>query len=716
MYNPTPLEFSMQIIDNIPIGRKLIGSFLIIAAIIAVVAILGYSNMGLINSGMTGMYQDRLIPIQDLGAADAKLYEIRGDFYKYIIIPEERATLSSKFETDIASVDAIIAKYRGTNLLETEVEELQRFDTAWKTYQQLLRENKALWDEGKKDDVILSLTSGPMQQARKDVGKSMDNLILINKNAANEVKIQGDTTFNSTSLIISIVGILGVIIALALGIIISRSITGPLRQAVDMVQQMGKGHLQNRLGMRRKDEIGVLATTMDAFADYLQQEVIDRMKQIASGQKATAILQSDEVDEIAPALNQMILTLNNLIDQMDHLIGQARDGQLDARGDPERFIGIYQDLISGINNMLDAITIPLNETIRVCEQYAQVNFDARFDEAIEVKGDLLVLKEQINVVGVHVGTELKGVIQEISAQVTSLTESAESAAATVEEVASGASLIAENVLNVQNNASQTQNAVHQVLTAMEELTVSVSVVATKVEAVSRLSRETDTSSSQGLQKAAVAEEGIHAINGAVNDVGSIIAEIKGQMNEIGNIVGIISSIADQTNLLALNAAIEAARAGDAGMGFAVVANEVKVLAQDSQGSAENIARIITSLQQQSDKASVAMTQATTEVSKGSGAITETISFFRSIADQTGEISQHMTEIAGLTEEEAASVEEITASISEVKSISDATAKEALGASAASEEAAVALKQIAEMQVILAEAAVNIKTAMVRLTG
>ena len=71
-----------------------------------------------------------------------------------------------------------------------------------------------------------------------------------------------------------------------------------------------------------------------------------------------------------------------------------------------------------------------------------------------------------------------------------------------------------------------------------------------------------------LKKAAMAEDGINAINTAVNDVGVIIKEINGQMTEIEKIVGIIGNIADQTNLLALNAAIEAARAGDAGMGFA----------------------------------------------------------------------------------------------------------------------------------------------------
>ncbi|MFH0968637.1 MAG: methyl-accepting chemotaxis protein [Methanobacteriota archaeon] len=706
----------MSVIDNIKIGKKLVGSFLIIAAIVGIVAILGYSNMNTINEEMTGMYNDRLIPIQNIGATNAKLFEIRGDFYKYLLLPDEQANLKKKFDTDIATVNTMMGEYRSQTLLDSEKSELAKFDTSWATYQQLIQENRGLWDTGKKEEVLVSLTTGPLQLARKEVGQSMNNLIQINQIEAERVKNGADTTFKDSSLTLTIIGIIGVIAALFLGILISRGITGPLNQAGQMLQEMGKGHLGKRLGMNRKDEIGMMAKTMDTFADYLQEEVIASLKHIASGEKAEPITESDDQDEIAPALNQMIHTLNALLDQLGILIQEAKEGKLRARGDGTRFIGMYRDLVLGINNMLDAITIPLNETLRVAERYAQVDFDARFDENLIVKGDLLELKEKINQVGEHVGTELKAVIEDISGQVESLTESAESAAATVEEVASGASLIAENVSNVQNNAASTQNSVQQVLTAMEELSTSVSTVAAKVESVSRLSQEADSTSTQGVQKSAVAEVGINAINGAVNDVGAIITEIRGQMNEIGKIVEIISNIADQTNLLALNAAIEAARAGDAGMGFAVVANEVKTLAQDSQGSAENIAKIITALQRQSEKAATAMNQATTEVSKGSAAITDTITFFRSIAAQTGEISMHMTEVASLTEEEAAAVEEITASISEVKTISDATAKEALGASAASEEAAVALKQIAEMQVILAQAAVSIKGSMVRLTG
>ena len=80
----------------------------------------------------------------------------------------------------------------------------------------------------------------------------------------------------------------------------------------------------------------------------------------------------------------MIQTLNSLLDQIGVLIGEAREGRLQSRADSDKFVGIYLELVSGINNMLDAITIPLNETLRVAERFSNVDFSARFDEKISV--------------------------------------------------------------------------------------------------------------------------------------------------------------------------------------------------------------------------------------------------------------------------------------------------------------------------------------------
>ncbi|MFH0966510.1 MAG: methyl-accepting chemotaxis protein, partial [Methanobacteriota archaeon] len=384
--------------------------------------------------------------------------------------------------------------------------------------------------------------------------------------------------------------------------------------------------------------------------------------------------------------------------------------------DATRFFGLYRDMITGINDMLDAVTVPLNETLRVADRYAEVDFSARFDDRLVVKGELLELKEKINQIGVHVGTELGAAIREINEQISSLSASVEEAAASVEEVTSGAASVAQSSSVVSMNAEKSLQSIDQVLCAMEELTTSVSTVATKVDAVSRLSLDANATSTSGMEQAAIAERGIHRINESVTDVGSIISEIRGQMNEIGKIVGIIGTIADQTNLLALNAAIEAARAGEAGMGFAVVADEVKTLAQESQGSTEKIAKIITSLQQQSERASAAMNQATREVEKGTEAIAGTIRFFHTIVEHVEDISRNMTEVASLAEEETAAVEEITASVSEVKGLSTVTAREAESSAAASEESSSALGQVSTVVGDLSIIATRISDSMSRISS
>ena len=84
---------------------------------------------------------------------------------------------------------------------------------------------------------------------------------------------------------------------------------------------------------------------MDTFADDLQKRVIHHMQLIAAGEKVQEIPPYDEQDEISPALNQMITTLNALLGQMGILIGNAKEGKLQTRGDPDRFIGIYRELV-----------------------------------------------------------------------------------------------------------------------------------------------------------------------------------------------------------------------------------------------------------------------------------------------------------------------------------------------------------------------------------
>ncbi|HWQ68220.1 MAG TPA: methyl-accepting chemotaxis protein [Methanospirillum sp.] len=699
----------MKVLDNIPIWRKLIGSFLVVVILLLIVGGIGLYGVITTNDYLERMYSEQLLPIDQLETINTELMTMRGNTPGYIVLPPDRVRNREQNNAFTILIDENLTDYKSRLTTDEEREVYDKMIVAWAGYKKALSEFYPIVDSGDTEKAIYSLTKGDMVATRKAFSATLEELIRLKKEEARILSGKSNAEVTNIITLVIIAIILGIFFAFSLGLLISRSITDPLAKAVILIKEMRIGHLGNRLRLNRTDEVGELTTEMDAFSDDLQN-VITGMKQIASGDLSLTISMRDEKDEISLAYNHLISSIHDVIKEVGFLITEAKEGRLKNRGDETRFVGAYQDIIIGINNMLDVITTPLNEALRVADQFSHAKFSARFDENVITRGDLIALKEGLNTIGV----ELSVAIQEVSEHVKALSAASGAASATVEKITDGATSIARSSSIVSNNAENSVRSVEQVLSAMEELNISVASVATKVDSMSRLTQETNITSIKGVEQAAAAEDGINAINGAVNDVGVIINEIRGQMDEIGKIVEIIGNIADQTNLLALNAAIEAARAGDAGMGFAVVANEVKTLAQESQGSAENIAKIISSLQIQSERAAVAMKQANTEVSKGSVAITDTIHLFNNIAMQVEQISQNMTEVASLTEEEAAAVEEITASVSEVKQMSVETAKEAIGSSAASEESASALSQVSTIIGDLSDIATRIDDSMSRL--
>ena len=702
----------MKTLDDISIGRKLGGSFLVVVIIMILVGITGYIGVTTTDSYLEQMYSQQLVPTEMLDSMQTNIWHLRGNPPGFVLIPQTLAASRAESDDLMKSIDANLSGYEPYLASDEERAIYNDAVKSWKGYKTAFANFNTIVDTGDTKAAVTALTTGDLVNERKAFTASVEKLVLINHNQAEALKKEGTKTVSSIILIIIFVIIVGVILAATLGTIIGKSITGPLSKGVKVMQEMSLGHLSNRLRLDRKDEIGVLADAMDKFSDDLQFVIISGLKQVASGDISLSVPPRDDQDEIAPAFNQLVGAINGIVDEIGFLITEAEEGRLQKRGDTSQFSGAYQNIIVGINNMLDAITTPLNEALRVADLYSHAKFSSRFDDNVAVKGDLIALKTGLNTIG----EELSKAISEISIQITNLSASSEEAAASVEEITAGSASVAQSSGVVSSNAERSVNAIEQVLTAMEDLSTSVTVVASKVEAVNRLAQEANDTSSRGVAQAAIAENGISAINGAVNDVGTIISEIRSQMNEINKIVVIISDIADQTNLLALNAAIEAARAGEAGMGFAVVADEVKTLAQESQGSAENIAKIIRSLQQQSERAATAMNLATNEVSKGSGAITDTIKFFHTIAEQIEDISSNMTEVAGLSEEEAASVQEITASVTEVKNMTTETAEEAVGSSAATEETSAALNQVSTIISDLSTVATRINDSVSRLNG
>lgn len=488
---------------------------------------------------------------------------------------------------------------------------------------------------------------------------------------------------------ILVLSVLGIIASAAMGFIMTESIGAPIKKVSANIHEIHMGHLGERIGLNRKDEIGQMAEEMDKFSNDLQKYVIGTMKMIAEGDLSRDLKARDPRDEIVPALKTMTDTLRSLIAESNKLSIAAVEGRLSVRGDAGKFKGGYWEIIAGINKTFDNVVTPVNEGIRVSGEYAEGNFTARFDEKVKVHGDFKKFRDSLN----RIGSDISAAMLSINQQVTNLAANTEEANASIQEVSAGSNQCAMNASSVSQNADKTTRGMQQVQQAMDDLSKAIQEVALKSESVAQLVTETTAYSRNGMDLAKKTEQGMQGITRSSGEVNQIIGEIKDQMDKISEIVNLITDLANQTNLLALNAAIEAARAGDAGRGFAVVATEVKSLAVESRASAERISGMIENLQSKTNLAVEAVHSSNQGVREGSIALQETISSFNMIAGSIDKISQNVTEVAAAAEEQAASIEEVAASVSEVMNLVEKSSKEAQDSAAATEESSAAVDQI-----------------------
>ncbi|PKL60611.1 MAG: hypothetical protein CVV33_01770, partial [Methanomicrobiales archaeon HGW-Methanomicrobiales-4] len=383
----------------------------------------------------------------------------------------------------------------------------------------------------------------------------------------------------------------------------------------------------------------------------------------------------------------------NAVAEVMTLIEAGIHGNLKARGNPDNFtISGFKKIIQGFNEILNEITRPVNEALRVSQSYARYQFSDRMDPHLDVMGDWVEFKEALN----NISTQVSAAVQLINIRVGDLTSAAGEVNASIEEVTAGTQQISQNTSTVSQNSRSGSEGILQILKAMEDLSQVIEAVAHRADSVSSSSQRANDHAKTGIELAKRSEMTMGEITSSTEQVDTLIKDINGQMNEIGKIIRMISDIANQTNLLTLNAAIEAARAGDAGRGFAVVAAEVKALAQDSRKSAENITDLISNLQAKAKKATEAIDKTSIVVREGSDSLTETLSEFNQIAESIELITTNMMDVATASEEQAASIEEMTAGIQELSDLISINANESENAAAAAEETSASMSHISEI--------------------
>ncbi|NNA93945.1 methyl-accepting chemotaxis protein [Pseudomonas gessardii] len=312
-----------------------------------------------------------------------------------------------------------------------------------------------------------------------------------------------------------------------------------------------------------------------------------------------------------------------------------------------------------------SITLPIAQALSAAEKIA----DGNLTQPIKVDGDdeagrLLLAMHKMQ-------EKLRDTLQRISGSATQLASAAEELNAVTDESARG--------------LTQQNNEIEQAATAVNEMTSAVEEVARNAVSTSEASKNATASAGDGRDLVQETVSAIERMSGDVQGTATLIGALAEESRDIGKVLDVIRGLADQTNLLALNAAIEAARAGEAGRGFAVVADEVRALAHRTQQSTSEIERMIGSIQVGTEQAvdsmrnSTERAESTLNIAKGAGMSLDTIN------SAIVEINERNLVIASAAEEQAQVAREVDRNLVNIRDLSVQSATGASQTSAASNE-------------------------------
>ncbi|GGH41679.1 methyl-accepting chemotaxis protein [Paenibacillus silvae] len=308
---------------------------------------------------------------------------------------------------------------------------------------------------------------------------------------------------------------------------------------------------------------------------------------------------------------------------------------------------------------------------------------AMLDLATEVAGGNLTLKSDISSkdeVG-QLAVALNRMVDNLKMLINNIVMNSQSVAASSEQISASTQEIASTSTSQSSEAGNISEL-------FKELSLAINSVAASAEEAAELSNDTVKTAREGGHVVQTSLEGMQAVN-------MKMAKLEEDSRKIGDIIEVIDDIAEQTNLLALNAAIEAARAGEQGRGFAVVADEVRKLAERSGEATKEITTII-KVMQENTKQSVQAVADSVEQSSKTGAA------FDQIIEMVNNSSQKVNEIAAACEEEAAQAAEVMSSVESISASSEESA-------AASEETAATCQSLAHLAEELAQSAAAFKT-------
>ncbi|MCQ6255840.1 methyl-accepting chemotaxis protein [Pseudomonas sp. Q11] len=411
-----------------------------------------------------------------------------------------------------------------------------------------------------------------------------------------------------------------------------------------------------------------------AYDQYVQ--LLNQYRQLEERMKTLS--RNNQLDELRALLNTELLSNSDAINVAINRLVEINNQQAEAldQGATQQYSTAFNWVVTllviatGLTLLFawlltNSITRPIGSALDAAEEIAKGNLTRPItvdgnDEAGRLLRAMSTMQEK-----------LRDTLQRISGSATQLASAAEELNSVTDESARG--------------LTQQNNEIEQAATAVNEMTSAVEEVARNAVSTSEASKDATASAGDGRDLVQETVSAIERMSVDVQSTATLIGDLANESRDIGKVLDVIRGLADQTNLLALNAAIEAARAGEAGRGFAVVADEVRALAHRTQQSTSEIERMIGSIQSGTEHAvdsmrnSTERAESTLNIARGAGLSLDTIN------TAIVEINERNLVIASAAEEQAQVAREVDRNLVNIRDLSVQSATGANQTSAASAE-------------------------------
>lgn len=345
---------------------------------------------------------------------------------------------------------------------------------------------------------------------------------------------------------------------------------------------------------------------------------------------------------------------------------------------------------------------PILQLIGVTEKVSKGDLTQNIE--IKTKDEISSLANSFNTMT----SSLREVISQ-SAQVSEqVAATSEELSAASEEVTASSEQISSTVIGVANSATIQADSIEKSTYSINNMSDNMNLMATNIDKINNSTKNTLDSAKKGIIASKEAVEKINKLKTSTKQTSEEINKLNDSSKEIEKIVVTISSIAEQTNLLALNAAIEAARAGDAGRGFSVVAEEVRKLAEQTSQSLSQITNLIWNIQEEIRNSVKSMELNNTEVEESVEIVNESSNSFSEILNEINTVVSQIEEVTRLTKEASYSTVEVKDNFDTINNLSTRTVNAVEEVVNSSEQQTAAMEEIASSAMNLATLASELR--------